>query len=94
MASKQETCTGKHSQAQSRSDDGVSPGLSPIPTPNTSKKKQLFSIRRQGGGGGTEGVIDNVNPADRRSQHCHPPPETGLGLCLLGWLVGWLARLS
>lgn len=60
----------------------------------SSYKNIIHKIRRQGGRGGTEGVIDIISPTDRCPHLCHPPPETGLRLYLLGWLVGWLACLS
>lgn len=58
-----------------------------------SYKNIAHKIRRQGGGGGTEGVVDNINPTDRRPHHCHPPPPRNWARSLFVGLVSWLACL-
>lgn len=47
-ASTQETCKGKHSQGQSKPDDGVSPGVSPRPTPEAVIKISFTKLEDKG----------------------------------------------
>lgn len=59
----------------------------------SSYKNIIHKIRRQGGGGGTEGVFDNISQSNRRTPTPLPSPTRNWAMSLFVGLVNWLACL-